>query len=55
MPQMSPLWWLLLFFVFSASLILFSLINYFMIINEPATLDDDSPNWLKHHSLNWKW
>nr|YP_010837725.1 ATP synthase F0 subunit 8 [Poecilimon cretensis]WGF19460.1 ATP synthase F0 subunit 8 [Poecilimon cretensis] len=55
MPQMSPLWWLLLFFIFSISLIFFSLINYFMIINEPSTSDEKSSFWLSHHPFNWKW
>nr|YP_009647933.1 ATP synthase F0 subunit 8 [Isophya major]QBZ37734.1 ATP synthase F0 subunit 8 [Isophya major] len=55
MPQMSPLWWLLLFFIFSTSLIIFSLLNYFMIVNQPSNKNEDISSSLAYQSFNWKW
>nr|YP_007317341.1 ATP synthase F0 subunit 8 [Scyllarides latus]AGA56118.1 ATP synthase F0 subunit 8 [Scyllarides latus] len=52
MPQMAPLFWLILFFVFLASLLCFSIMNYFMITQEkPFTLS--SQILIKQNS--WKW
>nr|YP_009175528.1 ATP synthase F0 subunit 8 [Ruidocollaris obscura]ALG66393.1 ATP synthase F0 subunit 8 [Ruidocollaris obscura] len=53
MPQMSPLWWFPLFFFFSITLILFSLFNYFININQSNT-EYTSP-LIKPQFLNWQW
>nr|UFZ13089.1 ATP synthase F0 subunit 8 [Protohermes sinuolatus] len=52
MPQMAPINWLLLFIMFSITLILFNILNYYIIMpNSPET---SSKNF-KLNSLNWKW
>nr|ASK85586.1 ATP synthase F0 subunit 8 [Anabropsis (Apteranabropsis) sp. QS-2017] len=52
MPQMAPISWLTLFFIFSTTLILFSIMNYFMISPEaPKSLEKK----IELPSLNWKW
>nr|URX54035.1 ATP synthase F0 subunit 8 [Neotermes fulvescens] len=52
MPQMMPMSWLTLFTTFSATLIMFTSMNYYMKI--PKT---NKP--LKEHlttkTVNWKW
>nr|YP_010570205.1 ATP synthase F0 subunit 8 [Anabropsis guangxiensis]YP_010570218.1 ATP synthase F0 subunit 8 [Anabropsis shii]UZF98262.1 ATP synthase F0 subunit 8 [Anabropsis guangxiensis]UZF98275.1 ATP synthase F0 subunit 8 [Anabropsis shii] len=52
MPQMAPISWLTLFFIFSATLITFSIMNYFMISPEAPESSEKS---IKSPSLNWKW
>nr|QHD46552.1 ATP synthase F0 subunit 8 [Geron pallipilosus] len=53
MPQMAPMSWLTLFLIFSISLILFNMVNYFSFIN----LTEKKPLSLKFmkKSLEWKW
>nr|YP_009349938.1 ATP synthase F0 subunit 8 [Kuwayamaea chinensis]AQM40112.1 ATP synthase F0 subunit 8 [Kuwayamaea chinensis] len=53
MPQMSPLWWLMMFIIFSITLILFTILNYFMIINLPTSSHESSS--LQFKSMNWLW
>nr|ADB20197.1 ATP synthase F0 subunit 8 [Elimaea cheni] len=55
MPQMSPLWWLLLFITFSFTLIMFFLLNYFMIIKTPFTSLKHTSKNLPFKSLTWMW
>nr|WHM51917.1 ATP synthase F0 subunit 8 [Incisitermes schwarzi] len=52
MPQMMPLSWLTLFLMFSATLMLFATMNYYMVIpkTEPAT-----KKTILMKSMNWKW
>nr|YP_008080657.1 ATP synthase F0 subunit 8 [Mecopoda niponensis]AFK15634.1 ATPase subunit 8 [Mecopoda niponensis] len=53
MPQMSPLSWLLLFLMFSFSLMIFTWLNYFIINTQPS---NPQPMLLTSSSpLNWKW
>nr|YP_010519754.1 ATP synthase F0 subunit 8 [Rhaphidophora quadrispina]UXP34377.1 ATP synthase F0 subunit 8 [Rhaphidophora quadrispina] len=52
MPQMAPISWLFLFSLFSLTLILFCITNYF--INIPNTPKSTQKNILLN-SLNWKW
>nr|QOL00728.1 ATP synthase F0 subunit 8 [Ruspolia lineosa] len=53
MPQMAPMSWLILFTLFSFSLILFTMLNYpFMLQSNPS---QNSPTSLTLPSLNWKW
>nr|YP_010462973.1 ATP synthase F0 subunit 8 [Epeorus alexandri]UUJ36852.1 ATP synthase F0 subunit 8 [Epeorus alexandri] len=52
MPQMAPLSWLLLFIVFSCTLVLFSIMNYF--INLPST-PRSSVSQFSAQPLTWKW
>nr|YP_009171490.1 ATP synthase F0 subunit 8 [Cyphoderris monstrosa]AJW76320.1 ATP synthase F0 subunit 8 [Cyphoderris monstrosa] len=52
MPQMAPISWLTLFIIFSTTLILFSLSNYFLISPQsPKSLHLK----IQSNSLNWKW
>nr|URX53957.1 ATP synthase F0 subunit 8 [Cryptotermes domesticus] len=52
MPQMMPMSWLSLFIMFSASLILFTTMNYYT-----TTLKTDANEKKKvpTKQLNWKW
>nr|UUJ36839.1 ATP synthase F0 subunit 8 [Epeorus sp. 02 ZXM-2022a] len=52
MPQMAPLSWLILFIVFSSTLILFSVMNYFLT---NPTAPQGSSSQFKTQSFNWKW
>nr|QXT45763.1 ATP synthase F0 subunit 8 [Leucrocuta aphrodite] len=52
MPQMAPLSWLTLFIVFSMTLILFGILNYFLI--SPSAPEGSSTE-VKTQSFNWKW
>nr|YP_009349821.1 ATP synthase F0 subunit 8 [Metrioptera bonneti]AQM39957.1 ATP synthase F0 subunit 8 [Metrioptera bonneti]QHX99578.1 ATP synthase F0 subunit 8 [Metrioptera bonneti] len=53
MPQMMPMNWLFLFLMFSASLILFAIMNYY-IFNYKIPTPTDMPS-LQPKSLIWKW
>nr|ARX95731.1 ATP synthase F0 subunit 8 [Protochauliodes biconicus] len=52
MPQMAPINWLFLFILFSLTLIIFNIINYYLI--NPINPEDSSQS-LQKNSLNWKW
>nr|YP_010257219.1 ATP synthase F0 subunit 8 [Teratura megafurcula]QVM19043.1 ATP synthase F0 subunit 8 [Teratura megafurcula] len=54
MPQMAPMSWLFLFFMFSIALMLFSIINYFFTIYQPSSAPTEETS-LPQISLNWKW
>nr|YP_009368822.1 ATP synthase F0 subunit 8 [Phaneroptera gracilis]APD14865.1 ATP synthase F0 subunit 8 [Ducetia sp. NS-2016]ARN59023.1 ATP synthase F0 subunit 8 [Phaneroptera gracilis] len=54
MPQMSPLWWLLLFVTFSITLIMFTLINFFIAINMPQ-MSETNQQTTSTPTLTWKW
>nr|YP_009685493.1 ATP synthase F0 subunit 8 [Scyllarides squammosus]QDM38500.1 ATP synthase F0 subunit 8 [Scyllarides squammosus] len=52
MPQMAPMLWLILFFVFLASLLCFLIMNYFLISQEKS--------YILTHQIStkenlWKW
>nr|UFZ13011.1 ATP synthase F0 subunit 8 [Protohermes hainanensis] len=52
MPQMAPINWLFLFILFSIIMILFNIMNYFILMpNSPET----SSKSFKLIPLNWKW
>nr|YP_010261349.1 ATP synthase F0 subunit 8 [Leptophlebia marginata]YP_010261362.1 ATP synthase F0 subunit 8 [Leptophlebia vespertina]UIB40256.1 ATP synthase F0 subunit 8 [Leptophlebia marginata]UIB40269.1 ATP synthase F0 subunit 8 [Leptophlebia vespertina] len=53
MPQMAPLSWLLLFMLFSLTLILFNLMNYFVYQHAAPTSSSVKSNLT--NPLNWKW
>uniref|UniRef100_UPI0030031A7C ATP synthase F0 subunit 8 n=1 Tax=Phyllothelys sinense TaxID=2908865 RepID=UPI0030031A7C len=52
MPQMMPLNWLMLFFLFSIILILFNTMNYYISLNKFTPLITKK---MLIKSLNWKW
>nr|QEE94414.1 ATP synthase F0 subunit 8 [Toxorhynchites sp. CL-2019] len=53
MPQMSPLSWLTLFFIFSFTLMIFNIKNYYCFF---YSLKSTSQNLnIKQNKLNWKW
>nr|WES82312.1 ATP synthase F0 subunit 8 [Glyptotermes angustus] len=52
MPQMMPLSWLMLFIVFSTTLVLFSTMNYYTHNPKNKIM---SSNKIKTKILNWKW
>nr|QHD47972.1 ATP synthase F0 subunit 8 [Claassenia magna]WHU31440.1 ATP synthase F0 subunit 8 [Claassenia magna] len=53
MPQMAPLSWLILFLVFSATLVLFNSLNYFSYFIQSS--QSQKKTEISHHSMNWKW
>nr|UZC53679.1 ATP synthase F0 subunit 8 [Ultragryllacris sp. 1 JL-2022a] len=52
MPQMAPISWLTLFFIFSLTLILFSTTNYYFL--SPSAPSPSTSTTLKS-TLTWKW
>nr|YP_009171503.1 ATP synthase F0 subunit 8 [Camptonotus carolinensis]AJW76333.1 ATP synthase F0 subunit 8 [Camptonotus carolinensis] len=52
MPQMAPISWVTLFFMFSTTLILFSTLNYFYSNTYPKSSLKPS---LSYPSMTWKW
>nr|YP_010895187.1 ATP synthase F0 subunit 8 [Neoplesia analis]WJW73726.1 ATP synthase F0 subunit 8 [Neoplesia analis] len=53
MPQMAPINWLSLFFLFSLIYILFNMMNYFIYM--PPTPLSKKLNNSYLNSMNWKW
>nr|YP_002860174.1 ATP synthase F0 subunit 8 [Ephemera orientalis]ACB48056.1 ATP synthase F0 subunit 8 [Ephemera orientalis] len=53
MPQMAPLSWLTLFIMFSATLILFNIINYYSFETTPPSSSHTSVASAK--AFNWQW
>nr|YP_010335515.1 ATP synthase F0 subunit 8 [Hexagenia rigida]UNH92446.1 ATP synthase F0 subunit 8 [Hexagenia rigida] len=54
MPQMAPISWLTLFLVFSLTLILFGILNYYLFTpNSPSSLNEKTQ--IKTNPLNWPW
>nr|YP_010022263.1 ATP synthase F0 subunit 8 [Xanthochlorus tibetensis]QOL12453.1 ATP synthase F0 subunit 8 [Xanthochlorus tibetensis] len=53
MPQMAPLSWLSLYFMFTVTLILFCIVNYYMYM--PSTPTSQTTSKKENISLNWKW
>nr|YP_010373919.1 ATP synthase F0 subunit 8 [Coomaniella dentata]UPI13500.1 ATP synthase F0 subunit 8 [Coomaniella dentata] len=51
MPQMAPLYWLLLMILFSLIFILFFILNFYSSINSPQKQD----NIKLSNKINWKW
>nr|URX53762.1 ATP synthase F0 subunit 8 [Cryptotermes sp. 4 AB-2022a] len=52
MPQMMPMSWLSLFIMFSATLILFTTLNYYMMALNPKT---KKYKGVPKKALSWKW
>nr|URX53970.1 ATP synthase F0 subunit 8 [Marginitermes hubbardi] len=52
MPQMMPMSWLILFFVFSLTLIMFTTMNYYTTIQK-MMITPKKNNY--KNTLNWKW
>nr|YP_008815641.1 ATP synthase F0 subunit 8 [Dinocras cephalotes]AGZ03527.1 ATP synthase FO subunit 8 [Dinocras cephalotes] len=53
MPQMAPISWLILFLVFSCTLLTFNFLNYFSLLTlSPAAADSSQ---IQQTPLNWKW
>nr|AXS66638.1 ATP synthase F0 subunit 8 [Curculionoidea sp. 27 KM-2017] len=51
MPQMSPLNWLLLYYLFITLFILTIILNYYMFLYTPKTIKTKKLN----QQINWKW
>nr|UZC33337.1 ATP synthase F0 subunit 8 [Mastotermes darwiniensis] len=52
MPQMMPLSWLMLFFMFSLTFLLFNVVNYYSHIHKNV---NPTKKTIKVNSMNWKW
>nr|QIH95741.1 ATP synthase F0 subunit 8 [Bradysia sp. XQM-2020] len=57
MPQMSPINWLSLLFIFCLTFIMFNLLNFFSfnIYKKSIKLNNDSVNNKSTKIYNWKW
>nr|YP_010508532.1 ATP synthase F0 subunit 8 [Philophylla fossata]UXG57145.1 ATP synthase F0 subunit 8 [Philophylla fossata] len=53
MPQMAPIGWLSLFIIFSLTFMLFSIMNYFLMI--PKSPKSHILKNIFNTSFNWKW
>uniref|UniRef100_UPI0030FF20C1 ATP synthase F0 subunit 8 n=1 Tax=Panorpa chengi TaxID=757039 RepID=UPI0030FF20C1 len=53
MPQMAPINWLSLFIMFSMTLLLFNMMNYYSYT--PKSTNIKEINKISSLSLNWKW
>nr|YP_009255430.1 ATP synthase F0 subunit 8 [Anopheles homunculus]AND46640.1 ATP synthase F0 subunit 8 [Anopheles homunculus]AWB98228.1 ATP synthase F0 subunit 8 [Anopheles homunculus]AWB99424.1 ATP synthase F0 subunit 8 [Anopheles homunculus]AWB99840.1 ATP synthase F0 subunit 8 [Anopheles homunculus] len=53
MPQMAPINWLILFLIFSFTLVIFNMLNYYCIMHTPMKSSQSLTTQLT--SLNWKW
>nr|ATP75095.1 ATP synthase F0 subunit 8 [Sitona callosus] len=51
MPQMAPLSWLTLYFIFIMMFIMFMILNYFSFMYTPKNIMKTK----KNINLNWKW
>nr|YP_009567874.1 ATP synthase F0 subunit 8 [Sitona obsoletus]QBF03823.1 ATP synthase F0 subunit 8 [Sitona obsoletus] len=51
MPQMAPLNWLTLYFIFILLFIMFMILNYFSFTYSPKNFKKDKMKII----LNWKW
>nr|AML26206.1 ATP synthase F0 subunit 8 [Scolytinae sp. BMNH 1274292] len=51
MPQMAPINWTLMYLVFSATLILTIIMNYYLFMYQPVKFTQHS----KTKNINWKW
>nr|WGO57473.1 ATP synthase F0 subunit 8 [Perisphaerus sp. 3 ZQW-2023b] len=51
MPQMMPLSWVTLYFTFIATMMMFSIMNYYLHINKP----NHTKKKIFSSSMNWKW
>nr|YP_010397515.1 ATP synthase F0 subunit 8 [Sympotthastia takatensis]UQJ73385.1 ATP synthase F0 subunit 8 [Sympotthastia takatensis] len=54
MPQMAPISWLVLFLVFSVTLILFNILNYYCTLPKNLSTSEKETSF-NSPSLNWKW
>nr|ACJ69420.1 ATP synthase F0 subunit 8 [Diplonychus rusticus]UCU57415.1 ATP synthase F0 subunit 8 [Appasus japonicus] len=52
MPQMAPLWWTTLFFVFLISFMIMCTINYFLVSYNATEYKTSKKS---KTSINWKW
>nr|QIH95767.1 ATP synthase F0 subunit 8 [Pseudolycoriella sp. XQM-2020] len=56
MPQMAPLNWLSLFFMFSLIFVMFNIMNYFSFNNNYKKNESNFYNInINNKMLNWKW
>nr|QUM11267.1 ATP synthase F0 subunit 8 [Nysius cymoides] len=51
MPQMSPMWWEILFILFNLTLIMMNIMIYWL---KTPTSESESTT-IKKTSMNWKW
>nr|ALO71064.1 ATP synthase F0 subunit 8 [Aleocharinae sp. 6 EF-2015] len=51
MPQMAPMNWMTLFFMFIIIFMIFNSLNYFSFMYSPKTSKQEKT----HSSINWKW
>nr|UDD74618.1 ATP synthase F0 subunit 8 [Monodiamesa sp. 2 CZ-2021a] len=54
MPQMAPISWLILFFIFSITMILFNIMNYYCTLPKNVNSELSKSNF-SNNSMNWKW
>uniref|UniRef100_A0AB39A6R5 ATP synthase complex subunit 8 n=1 Tax=Harnischia turgidula TaxID=3231396 RepID=A0AB39A6R5_9DIPT len=55
MPQMSPMSWTILFFMFTFLFLFFNILNYFNFIPTFKTSEMKNKTLVNNTTLNWKW
>nr|UEK24789.1 ATP synthase F0 subunit 8 [Potamanthellus edmundsi] len=55
MPQMAPLSWIGLFFMFTFTFILFNILNYFCFQSSPEKTTSMNKDKTSSNSFNWSW
>nr|QBF44145.1 ATP synthase F0 subunit 8 [Corethrella condita] len=53
MPQMAPISWLILFIIFSITLIVFNILNYYSFL--PTSSTKTQGKIIDNISMTWKW
>nr|YP_010249765.1 ATP synthase F0 subunit 8 [Prodiamesa olivacea]QTT60896.1 ATP synthase F0 subunit 8 [Prodiamesa olivacea] len=54
MPQMAPISWLILFLIFTVTLVLFNILNYYCNLPKTVSSSEEKSN-INNNSMNWKW
>nr|AYW52120.1 ATP synthase F0 subunit 8 [Harpalinae sp. 3 ACP-2013] len=54
MPQMAPMNWLILYFMFTIIFFLFNFLNYYLYLIKNTSNSIKNNNFIKK-TLNWKW
>nr|ARH54042.1 ATP synthase F0 subunit 8 [Abax parallelus] len=53
MPQMAPMNWLTLYFIFTIIFLMFNFLNYYMFVIKNSSIFSNKSNLSK--MMNWKW
>nr|AYR05251.1 ATP synthase F0 subunit 8 [Harpalinae sp. 2 ACP-2013] len=54
MPQMAPMNWLFLYFMFTVTFLLFNFLTYYLFLIKNNNISNNLTN-ISSKMLNWKW